>query len=155
MNYQRSLNKSLDSKEIKIRTEDYVKEAKKFKEFRLKATAFTVSVALTVTSFVLIKNTIKKTNLNFDIANQLLDRGYEAHPFGGVWDNRYQLINDIDPFSLFVYMGDSQTLKVLQYRGYESWEDYVKEQGYQNMNEWYKDKKKEIMNPKSKEKGGR
>lgn len=157
MNYQKALNKSINQETIEIGPNNFVKDSKKFEEFKKKLIAITTSAALTVSAFTITKNIIKphikENDLRFETINQMLDRGYEAHPFDGTYDQRYYLIDDIDPFSLLIYMGEESALRILNYRGYKSWDDYAEKEGYENKEEWRKAKKQELVNPKSKERG--
>ncbi len=50
-------------------------------------------------------------------------------------------------------MGSDAALDVINYRGYESWDDLAKKEGYEDKNEWYDAEKKEAVNSKNKSRG--
>lgn len=159
MNYRKSLNKSTNKKVIRIGSQNYVVNAERFKEFKKNVIAITVSVALAIATFGYVKDNIKfhheKVDISLEVYDQMVDKGYKPVPAEGEWDYRYELLDGIDPFDLSIYMGSEDALSILQYRGYESWDDYAQQEGYKNQRDWYNAQKKKVINPETKSKGGK
>lgn len=149
INYERALNKSVNQKRIKISSKNYILDKQKFKEFKKNVVIFTSAVALTVMLLGVVKDEIKfhneKLNIMFSVSSQMADSGYGTVPINGNWSYRYDLIDDIEPFNLLLYMGEESTLNVLRHRGYDSWNDYVNKEGYENINSWYKGQKEMVL----------
>lgn len=159
MNYQKALNKSTNKKKIRIGSKNYILDTKRFRKFKMNVLAITTSVALTVTAFTVVKDDIKfhyeKNNISFNVADEMQKSGYNSFPVDGNWDRRYELLDGIDAFDLLVYMGSDAALDVINYRGYESWDDLAKKEGYKDKYEWYDAEKKETVNSKNKTRGAK
>lgn len=147
MNYQKALKKSTNKKIVKIGKKNYVLDVKRFKQFQLKMLAITAAVAITLASFNIVKDEVKfhfkKGDISLGVAYEMSDNNYLSFPNieTGQWDYRYDLIDDIDPFRLLIYMGAQASEAVLQYRGYENWEEYAKSEGYESKEQWYLDQR--------------
>lgn len=149
INYERALKKSVNKKRIKIGANNYIVDTEKLRKLKNNIVVFTGAVALTVMLLGVAKDEIKfhneKLNIMFSVSSQMADSGYGTVPVNGEWSYRYDLIDDIEPFNLLLYMGEKSTLNVLQHRGYDSWDEYVNKEGYENMDSWYKTQKEIVL----------
>lgn len=144
--YEKALKKSTNKKVIKILGKNYVLNVERHKQFRKKMLAIILSAAFAVTTYAMrdhIRFELKRNNLKLNVVEQMLEVGYQTFPNPDTeqWDYNYELLDGIDIFELMHYVGTSTSEQILQYRGYENWDDYAQKMGYENKHEWYHNKK--------------
>ncbi len=144
--YEKALKKSTNKKVIKILGKNYVLNVERHKKFRKKMLAIIMSASLAVTTYVMrdhIKFELMKNNLNLNVVDQMLEVGYQTFPNldTGQWDYNYELLDGVDIFELMHYVGTNTSEQILQYRGYENWDDFAQKEGFKDKYEWYHNKK--------------
>lgn len=159
MSYQKSLKKSTNKKRIRIGSKNYILDTKKFRKFQLNVLAVTASVIFAISAFGVVKDGMKfhnaKTAISFEVADEMIENGYRTVPVDGNWDHRFELLDELEPFELLVYMGGDGSLDVLKYRGYESWDDYAKQEGFKDQYDWYAAQRENVIHPQTKARGGK
>ena len=130
-NASRTYNRILEKKYKKTKRKQLWKK-------RIVTAAMIGAMAVSLnTASDIVKSHQMKVNLMLDATHEMALAGYPTVPNAdGHWDENHYLLNEIDMLKIYALMGETEAEKVLQSRGFASWDDFLQKQGFESRKDW-------------------